>query len=161
MYCVDRLSSQPSFANSGASYGPIMMTLNALLCVDTSFSIAARRSPSVYVANLTLMPGYCFSKTDWVSGIIWPVISGLDTTATVTVPELLLVPVPPLLPEPLLEQAATATRAATQLTAPSVRSLNKEELMSEPPLDGVTACSHERLFAHLSHDHTVNPALGK
>ena len=44
------------------------------------------------MANLTLMPGYCFSKLDVVSGIIWPVISGLDTTATVTVPELLLLP---------------------------------------------------------------------
>jgi hypothetical protein len=61
------------------------------------------------------------------------VISGLDTTATVTVPELLLVPVAPLLLEPLLEQAASATRAATQPTAPSARSLNKEELISEPP----------------------------
>src|SRR6202046_2715594 len=106
------------------------------------------------------MPGFCFSNTDWVSGIIWPVISGLDTTATVTVPELLLVPLPPLLPEPLLEQAATPTRAATQLAAPRVRSLNKEELMSEPPLDGVTARSTERELARLSHDHTVIPPLG-
>src|SRR5260370_30406327 len=129
MNWVDRLSSQPFFANSGVSYGPIMMTLNALLCVLTSFSIAARRSPSVYVAKLTLMPGYFFSKTDVVSGIIWPVISGLDTTATVTVPELLL----PLLLllllalplELLLEQAANAARAATQPTAPSVRSLTR------------------------------------
>ncbi len=47
MYCVLRSSSQPSLANSGVSYGPIMMTLNELLCVLTSFSIAARRSPSV------------------------------------------------------------------------------------------------------------------
>jgi hypothetical protein len=47
MYCLDRLVSQPFLANSGASYGPIMMTLNALLCVLTFFSIAARRSPSV------------------------------------------------------------------------------------------------------------------
>jgi hypothetical protein len=47
MYCLDRLVSQPFFANSGASYGPIMTTLNALLCVLTFFSIAARRSPSV------------------------------------------------------------------------------------------------------------------
>jgi hypothetical protein len=39
------------------------------------------------------------------------VISGLDTTATVTVPELLL------LLEPLLEQAASATKAATEPTA--------------------------------------------
>jgi hypothetical protein len=56
-----------------------------------------------------------------VSGIIWPVISGLDTTATVIVPELLLLPELP--PEPLLEQAASAARAATQPTAPSARSL--------------------------------------
>src|SRR5579859_7473039 len=79
MKVVDRSVSQPFLANNGVSYGPIMMTLNALLCVDTSFSIAARRSPSVYVANLTVMPGFCFSNTDWVSGIIWLVISGLDT----------------------------------------------------------------------------------
>src|SRR5580693_9668372 len=134
MYCVDRLSSQPSFANSGASYGPIMMTLNALLCVDTSFSIAARRSPSVYVANLTLIPGYFFSKTDCVSGIIWPVISGLDTTATVTVPVLLLLPAA----EPPLEQAPTASKAAAQPaaappTAASLRILNLDDLMNEPP----------------------------
>ena len=47
-----------------------MTALNELLCVLTSFSIAARRSPSVYVANLTVMPGFSFSNTDWVSGII-------------------------------------------------------------------------------------------
>src|SRR6266478_2322714 len=123
MYCLDRLVSQPFFANSGVSYGPIMMTLNALLCVLTFFSIAARRSPSVYVANLTLIPGYCFSKLDLVRGIIWPVISGLDTTATVTVPELLLLLVLPL--EPPLEQAASAASAATQPTAPSTRSLDR------------------------------------
>src|SRR5580692_5974201 len=133
MYCVDRLSSQPSFANSGASYGPIMITLNALLCVDTSFSIAARRSPSVYVANLTLIPGYIFSKLDVVSGIICPVISGLDTTATVIVPELLLLLPPLALVLLLLEQAASATRAATEPTAASVRSLNGGELMNRPP----------------------------
>jgi len=129
MYWVVRLSSQPSLANSGASYGPIMMTLNALLCVDTSFSIAARRSPSVYVANLTRIPGYFFSKTDEVSGIIWPVISGLDTTATVTVPVLLLV----LAGEALLEQAPTASNAATQPAAASVRGLGRDKLMGEPP----------------------------
>src|SRR5215471_8056584 len=97
-----------------------MMTLNALLCVLTSFSIAARRSPSVYVANLTLMPGYCFSKFDVVSGIIWLVISGLDTTATVTTPEVLLPP-----DAPLLEQAAPASAAATQPATASARSLNR------------------------------------
>src|SRR6185312_11690006 len=127
MYWVDRFSSQPFLANNGASYGPIMMTLNALLCVLTSFSIAARRSPSVYVANLTLMPGFCFSKTDWVSGTIWLVISGLDTTATVTVPVLLLFP--PLLPP--LEQAATASATATPPATASVRSLTREELMND------------------------------
>ena len=78
------------------------------------------------------MPGYSFSNTNWVSGIIWPVISGLDTTATVIVPELLLPLALPLL-ELLLEQAASATRAATEPTAPSVRSLNREELMNQPP----------------------------
>src|SRR5258708_4012327 len=108
-----------------------MMTLNALLCVLTFFSIAARRSPSVYVANLTVIPGYCFSKFDVVSGIIWPVISGLDTTATVTVPELPLLL--PLLLEPPLEQAASASNAATQAAAPNARSLNRNELMNEPP----------------------------
>jgi hypothetical protein len=77
------------------------------------------------------MPGFCFSNTDWVSGIIWLVISGLDTTATVTVPELplLLAPAAPLL-ELLLEQAASATKAATEPTAPSVRSLNGGELIA-------------------------------
>ena len=80
---------------------------------------------------MTVIPGFCFSNTDSVSGIICPVISGLDTTATVTVPELLLL-LPLALPlEPLLlEQAASATRAATQPTAPSVRSLNGGELMN-------------------------------
>jgi hypothetical protein len=105
-----------------------MITLNALLCVLTSFSIAARRSPSVYVANLTVIPGYSFSKLDLVSGIIWPVISGLDTTATVTVPELLL-----LDEELLLEQAATTSTAATPPTAPSLRSRCREDLIDEPP----------------------------
>ena len=80
---------------------------------------------------MTVIPGFCFSNTDWVSGIICPVISGLDTTATVTVPELLLLALPPL--EPLLEQAASATSAATEPTAPSVRSLNGGELMNQPP----------------------------
>ncbi len=69
---------------------------------------------------MTLIPGYCFSKLDVVSGIIWLVISGLDTTATVTVPELLLLELPL---EPPLEQAASAARAATQPNAPSARSL--------------------------------------
>src|SRR6201989_3049325 len=96
-----------------------------------AFSIAARRSPSVYVANLTLIPGYCFSKLDWVSGIICPVISGLDTTATVTVPELLLLLELPL--EPPLEHAASAASAATQPTAPSARSLDRGEGIYETP----------------------------
>jgi hypothetical protein len=56
-----------------------------------------------------------------VSGIIWPVISGLDTTATVTVPVLPVLPVLLLLPE----QAATATMAAAQPIAPSTRGLNR------------------------------------
>ena len=80
---------------------------------------------------MTLIPGYCFSKVDVVSGIIWPVISGLDTTATVIVPELLLLPELP--PEPPLEQAASAARAATQPTAPSARSLTGGFRMNEPP----------------------------
>jgi hypothetical protein len=70
-----------------------------------------------------LIPGYCFSKLDVVSGIIWPVISGLDTTATVIVPELLLLPELPA--EPPLEQAASAARAVTQPTAPIARSLTR------------------------------------
>jgi hypothetical protein len=82
----------------------------------------------VYVANLTLIPGFCFSKLDAVSGIIWPVISGLDTTATVMVPELLL-----LADVPPLEQAPTASNAATQPAAASVRGLNRDDLMNEPP----------------------------
>jgi hypothetical protein len=66
---------------------------------------------------LTLIPGYCFSKTDLVSGTIWLVISGLDTTATVTTPGALLPPEP-------LEQAATVAVTATQAAAPSARNLN-------------------------------------
>ena len=81
---------------------------------------------------MTVIPGYCFSKLEVVSGIIWLVISGLDTTATVIVPELLLLLALPLL-EPLLEQAASATKAATAPRAPSVRSLNGGELMNQPP----------------------------
>ena len=115
------------------------MTLTALLCVLTFFSIAARRSPSVYVANLTVIPGFSFSKTDSVSGIIWPVISGLDTTATVTVPlvPLLLVPLAPVL-DPLLEHAAAAaTATVTAATAAILRFLNLvpnlEKLITEPP----------------------------
>jgi hypothetical protein len=99
-----------------------MMTLNALLCVLTSFSIAARRSPSVYVAKLTLIPGYSFSKLDFVSGIIWPVTSGLDTTATFTTPDPSLLPALPLL-LPLLEHAATAATAATPPMTASERAL--------------------------------------
>jgi hypothetical protein len=64
-----------------------------------------------------------------VSGIIWLVISGFDTTATVTTPELLLLLLPPLALVPLLEQAATVASAATQQAAPRVRSLNREELI--------------------------------
>ena len=86
------------------------------------------------MANLTLMPGFSFSNTDWVSGIIWPVISGLDTTATVTVPLSLLLPplapVPVLEPPPLEQAAAVVTRATAH---PAVASLlerkNLDELM--------------------------------
>src|SRR5580693_7513863 len=120
-----------------------MMTLNELLCVLTSFWIAARRSPSVYVAYLTLIPGFCFSKLDVVSGIIWPVISGFDTTATVTVPESPALPLLALLLVPPLEQAATASNAAAQPTAPSVRGLNRDDLMNEPPNDQSRwSCAH-------------------
>ena len=81
-----------------------------------------------------MIPGYIFSKLEVVNGIIWPVISGLDTTATVIVPEVLLLLVLVALPLLLLlEQAASATRAATEPTAPSVRSLNGGELMNQPP----------------------------
>jgi hypothetical protein len=60
-----------------------------------------------------------------VSGIIWPVISGLDTTATVTVPAAPLLPLALLPLEPLLEHAAAAvTTAATQAAAASRRFLN-------------------------------------
>src|ERR1700761_7376318 len=93
-----------------------MIALNELLWVLTSFSMGARRSPSVYVANLTVIPGFSFSNTDWVSGIICPVISGLDTTATVTVPVLPLLPplaAVPLLEPPPLEQAAASVARAT------------------------------------------------
>src|SRR6202034_1854986 len=134
MYCLVRSTSQLFLANSGASYGPIMTTLNELLCVLTSFSIAARRSPSVYVANLTVIPGLSFSNTDWVSGIIWPVISGLDTTATVTVPVELLLPllapaVPALEPPPLEHAAAMVASATAQPAAASF--LEKKEDLDE------------------------------
>jgi hypothetical protein len=78
------------------------------------------------------MPGFSFSNTDCVSGIIWPVISGLDTTATVTVPVLLLLPLAavPLLLEPPLEHAAAAViTAATQAAAASRRFLNLVNLV--------------------------------
>jgi hypothetical protein len=58
----------------------------------------------------------------------------LDTTATVTVPVLLLLAPPPLLLEPPLEHAAAAiTTPAMQPTAASLRFLNLDELMNEPP----------------------------
>ena len=90
---------------------------------------------------MTLIPGFCFSNTDSVSGIICPVISGLDTTATVTVPLLLLPLLLPALglPElPLLEQAAAVvTATATAAAAASLRFLkvipNLDELINEPP----------------------------
>ena len=108
---------------------------------------------------MTVMPGYCFSNTDWVSGIIWPVISGLDTTATVTVPvalallvllallallellellELLVLLLAPVLELPPLEHAAAAvTIAAAHAAAASLRFPNLvpdlDELMNEPP----------------------------
>jgi hypothetical protein len=90
------------------------------------------------VANLTVIPGFCFSNTDWVSGIIWPVISGLDTTATVTVPAapllprlLALLPLPE--PPPLEHGAAAVTTAAAQAAAASLRFLNLVNLV--PNLD--------------------------
>jgi hypothetical protein len=59
-----------------------------------------------------------------VSGIIWPVISGFDTTATVTVPVLLLPPLAlvPLAPVlvPLLEQAAAAATAMVTAAAAAI-----------------------------------------
>jgi hypothetical protein len=58
------------------------------------------------------------------------VISGLETTATVTVPESLLLLAAVL---PLLEQAPTASSAATQPTAARVRTLNGDDLMNKPP----------------------------
>src|SRR5215472_12928037 len=98
------------------------------------------------------MPGFCFSKLDVVSGIIWPVISGLDTTATVTVPEVLALPLPLLLVP--LEQAASASNAATPATAPNARSLNRNELMNEPPQRSARlrhcVCSSERRCAQMN-----------
>src|ERR1700743_3723938 len=91
------------------------------------------------------MFGYFFSKTDLVSGTIWPVIRGLETTATVTVPELLSLP-PPLVPPP--EHAATASTAATLLAAPSLRSLTREELMNTSAM--VTRLARAYACAHLS-----------
>jgi hypothetical protein len=85
------------------------------------------------------MPGFSFSNTDWVSGIICPVISGFDTTATVTVPVLplaplvLLAPAPALLlePPPLEHAAAVVTRAIAQPAIAILRleRKNLDELM--------------------------------
>ncbi len=89
---------------------------------------------------MTVIPGFSFSNTDWVSGIIWPVISGLDTTATVTVPvALLLPPVAPALPvlePPPLEQAAAIVASASAQPAAASFLEEKEdldELINEPP----------------------------
>jgi hypothetical protein len=58
----------------------------------------------------------------------------LDTTATVTVPVLLLLPPLALPLEPLLEHAAaTATTANAPPTAASLRILNRDDLINEPP----------------------------
>ena len=77
------------------------------------------------------MPGFSFSNTDWVSGIICPVISGFDTTATVTVPVALLalVPLAPALlePPPLEHAAAVVTRATAHPAIASLR-LERENL---------------------------------
>jgi hypothetical protein len=70
-----------------------------------------------------------------VSGIICPVISGFDTTATVTVPVSLLAPVPlaPVLlePPPLEQAAAVVTRATAHPAIASLRleRKNLDELM--------------------------------
>jgi hypothetical protein len=89
------------------------------------------------------MPGFCFSNTDSVSGIIWPVISGLDTTATVTVPVSLFALALPALPEPppLEHAAAAVTATAAHAAAASLRFLNLipglvlnlDEFINEPP----------------------------
>jgi hypothetical protein len=67
-----------------------------------------------------------------VSGIICPVISGFDTTATVTVPVALLLPLalaPALLlePPPLEHAAAVVTRATAHPAIASLR-LERENL---------------------------------
>jgi hypothetical protein len=89
-----------------------------------------------------VIPGFCFSNTDWVSGIICPVISGFDTTATVTVPLLLLPPLAAALllvePPPLEQAAASVARATAHPAAASflLEPLKKEnlgELINEPP----------------------------
>jgi hypothetical protein len=98
------------------------------------------------------------------------VISGLDTTATVTVPELLVLLLALPLEPPLLEQAASATKAATEPTAASVRSLNGRELMKsnlhngEDLLAGGTGdergagwCRRDRAYARLSGSRSYEP----
>src|SRR5215469_7415101 len=93
------------------------------------------------------MPGFCFSNTDWVSGIIWSVISGLDTTATVTVPVLLLVEPPLLLvPEPPLEHPAIAmTTPATHPAIARLRRRNLDELMRNLHADEDALAQKRRL----------------
>src|ERR1700722_4139100 len=103
------------------------------------------------------MFGYFFSKTDLVSGTICPVISGFDTTATVTVPELLSLP-PPLVPPP--EQAATATRASTRPAARSLRSLTREDLtnyLRDGDVPGSCVCSYEQYHAQMV---VINTVIG-
>src|SRR5579864_1648380 len=108
------------------------------------------------------MPGFCFSKTDWVSGIIWSVISGLDTTATVTVPD--VPPFPAVLAVLLLlEHAAIAASMATQPAVASVRGRNRAELMHEPPRYGQCCRAHlsELLLKCSTLLHTLTLPLGK
>src|ERR1700743_3419569 len=108
--------------------------------VEMSFWISDRSWFSGSVSNLTLIPGFAFSKL-LISCSIW-VMSGLATTATVTVFEELLPPPPPPAPPP---QAAAPSAARASTLAARQR---RDALIAIDPPSGRRA--QPVRFAHLS-----------
>src|ERR1700761_3146108 len=108
--------------------------------VEMSFWISDRSWFSGSVSNLTLTPGFAFSKL-LISCSIW-VMSGLATTATVTVFEELLPPPPPPAPPP---QAAAPSAARASTLAARQR---RDALIAIDPPSGRRA--QPVRFAHLS-----------
>jgi hypothetical protein len=99
----------------------------------------------------------------------------LDSTATVTVPLLPVVPPPEaalLEPPPLEHAAAAVTSAVTHPATASLRLENLDELMyrtstavrtfwrEAPPIPKIPICSFERRDAQMIFDNTVNLRLG-